>query len=165
MKRNVLIVGGVIVVLLIVAGVFGWQRVMANAASSNARSGAQTATVTRGSLTATVNAAGNVFAPYTAAFSFSSSGRVATVAVQVGDRVKKGQLLMQLDSTDLQLALKTVQTNLANAESAYDATQGKSQLAVRLAESNVTSAQATLDTARAKNVMITTQLPGVRISE
>ena len=136
--------------------VFGWQRVTANATASNGR--VQKATVTRGLLVATVNAAGNVSAPNTATLAFLSAGRVAKVAVQVGDQVKQGQLLMQLEPTDVQFALKTAQTNLASAQASYDGTSANLQFALRTAQANVSSAQANLDTARAKNATNPNQL-------
>lgn len=123
MKRNFLVVGGGIVTILVIAGLFGWQRVTANAAANNAR--VQTATVTRGTLVATVNAAGNVSAPQEATIAFQTSGRVVQVNVQAGDVVKQGQVLLQLDPTDLQLALQSAQANLASAQANYDSAKTK----------------------------------------
>ena len=155
MKRNSLIIGGVVVILLVIVAVFGWPRVTASAAS-NVR--AQTVTVTRGTLVATVNTAGNVSAPVAAALAFPSSGRVAKVAVQVGDAVKKDQLLMQLDTTDLLLALKTAQTNLASAQTNFDSTQANLQFALRTAQANFASAQANYDSAQAKYATLPDQV-------
>ena len=86
MKRNTFFVVGGVVTVLVIAGLFGWQRITANTAAINAR--VQTATVTRGTLVATVNAAGNVSAPQEATIAFQTSGRVVQVDVQVGDKVK-----------------------------------------------------------------------------
>jgi RND family efflux transporter MFP subunit len=150
MKRNALIVATAILIVLVIAGIFGWQRVTANAAATNVRT--QTATVTRGTLVANVNAAGNVSAPAAAGLAFPSSGRVTKVAVQVGDTVKKDQLLMQLDTADGQLALKAAQANLASAQANYDSAKAKSgtvpdQLVV--ARASLDKARVTLQQAQA----------------
>lgn len=149
MKRNLVIIAGVVIVVLAIAGAFGWQRLSASAASTSAR--VQTVPVTRGTLVATVNAAGNVSAPEEAALAFQTSGRVAKVAVKLGDKVKKDQLLMQLDTTDLELALKTSQSNLVAAQANYDSSQVNLQDALKTAQANLASAQANYDSAKAKN--------------
>jgi HlyD family secretion protein len=148
MKRNRIRIGALVLVVVVVVGAFGWQRMTASAAPA---ASTQTVRVTRGSLTATVSAAGNVSAPVSAALTFSSSGRVATVPVQVGDQVKKGQLLMQLETTNLQLALATAQATLANQQASFDATQASLQYALRTAQANLASAQASYDAAKAEN--------------
>src|SRR5512141_842118 len=102
MKRNWVIVAGVIVIVLAIVGALGWRQMNASAAATTVRT--QTSTVQRGTLIATVSTAGNVSAPEEAAMAFQTSGRVAKVLVQIGDKVKKDQLLMQLDTTDLELA-------------------------------------------------------------
>lgn len=149
MKRRFVIVGGIIVIVLVIVGVFGWQQMTASAAASTTH--LQTTSVTRGTIVATVDAAGNVSAPTSATLAFASSGRVAKVAVQVGDSVKKGQLLMALDTTDLQLALQSAKTSLMSAQASYDATQASLQAAIKTAQSNVASAQANYDSAKAKD--------------
>ncbi len=122
MKRNSFVIFLVVVILLAVAGLFGWQRMTASAASTTRP---QTVAVQRGSLVATVNAAGNVSTPEEATMAFQSSGRVSKVSVQVGDVVKKGQVLMELDATDQQLALRTAQASLASAQASYDSAKLK----------------------------------------
>ncbi|MBI4791126.1 MAG: efflux RND transporter periplasmic adaptor subunit [Chloroflexi bacterium] len=155
MKRRLILAGGVVLIVLVIAGVFGVQRMTASAATTKQ---VQTATVTRGSLAATVNASGNVSALSSAALGFTSSGRVAQVAVKVGDQVKTGQLLMQLDTTDLQLSLKTAQSNLASQRASFDATQANLQFALKTAQANLASAQANYDSAKAKNATNLDQL-------
>ncbi len=149
MKRKPLLIGGVIVLIVVIIAVIVWQRQTASAAAANTR--VQTVAVTRGSLIATVNAAGNVNAPRTAAIAFTSTGRVALVAVKIGDLVKSDQLLMQLDLTDLQLALKTAQTSLASQQANLDSTQATAQFNIKTAQANLASAQASYDSAKAQN--------------
>ncbi|HEX9075141.1 MAG TPA: efflux RND transporter periplasmic adaptor subunit [Anaerolineae bacterium] len=156
MKRNWLIIGIVVVIVVAIVAVLGWQRFTASAATTSTR--AQTAAVQRGSLVATVNAAGNVSAPGVAAIAFQTTGRVGKVAVQVGDKVKKDQLLMQLDTTDLQLALKTAQTSLASAQANYDSTQANLQFALKTAQANLASAKANYDSSKSKNATNLDQL-------
>ena len=124
MKRNGMIIGGIVIILLMVAGMFGWETLSANAAAENNH--VQTTPVQRGTLVATVSAAGNVTAPEQATLTFETTGRVALVNVQAGDAVKKGQVLMSLDTTDLDLALKGAQANLASAQANFDAAKAKS---------------------------------------
>ena len=150
MKRNVLIISAVVIIIAIVAVVFGMQRLTANTTSTTAA--LQTTTVTRGSLVATVSAAGNVSTPATVALAFQTTGRVTQVNAQVGDAVKKGQLLMQLETTDLDMALKTAQVSLTSAQASYDAAKIKNdqnpyQLIV--AKSALDKAAATLQKAQA----------------
>jgi HlyD family secretion protein len=162
MKRNLSIILVVAVIIAAVVAFWGWRSITASAASTNSRM--QTVVVERGTLSATVNAAGNVSAPRTAAFAFQSSGRVAQVAVGVGDHVKKGQLLMQLDTTDLELALKTAQTTFASQQASFDATQASLAFALRTAQANLASAQASDDTAKAKSATGIDQLMAAKIT-
>jgi RND family efflux transporter MFP subunit len=83
---------------------------------------------------------------------------VAQVKVQVGDQVKKDQLLMQLDTTDLQLAFKTAQSNLASAQANFESTQANLQFSLKTAQANLASAQANFDSAKAKNATNREQL-------
>ena len=66
------------------------------ATAANGKQGASaqpTATVQRGNLTATVNAAGNITAHKQVALNFGQAGTVQKVNVRAGDRVKAGQVL------------------------------------------------------------------------
>jgi HlyD family secretion protein len=126
MKRNSIVIGILVIVGVVAALVFGFPKLSPSSAptASTAKT-PQTATVQRGSLLVTVSAAGVVSASEDAALGFPSPGRVTQVTVRVGDPVKKGQLLMQQETTDLDLALKAAQANLANAQAQYDAAKLK----------------------------------------
>ncbi len=149
-KRNTFIIGGVVVIVLAIAALFGWETMTANAAATTRN--LQTTTVQRGTIVATVSAAGNVNAPQQASLAFQTTGRVAQVNVHVGDSVKQGQVLMQLDTTDEQLALSTAQANLASAQANYDSAKAKNGTnndQVIAAKAAVDKAQAALQQAQA----------------
>ena len=149
MKRNFIIIGIVVVIVLSLVGFFGWQQIRASAATITR---VQTVAVQRGSLVATVTAAGNVFTPKNASLSFQKSGKVTQVNVQLGDRVKAGQVLMQLDTTDQLFALKKAQASLASAQASYDnakAKNGQNGNQLIVAKAALDKALATLQQAQA----------------
>jgi HlyD family secretion protein len=153
MKRKFILIGIVIVLGLIAGAVYLWQTQQAKA---TATAGVQTTTVKRGSLAASVSAAGNVSAPNSVATAFESStldvsARVAKVYVKVGDTVKKGDVLMEVDTTNLNLALKTSQSNLASAQVSYDQTKADLNFALRTAQANFESAKTSFEAAQANN--------------
>jgi len=156
MKKNrIIIIGIIILVLFALAAFWYYQQTTASAAASVR---VQTATVQRGSLVATVSAAGNILTPEEALVGFLSSGRVAKVHVQVGSPVKKGQPLMELDTIDLEFALKTAKTNLASAQASLDQTKANLQFALRNAQSNLASSTAALEAAKNKNAQNSNQI-------
>jgi HlyD family secretion protein len=149
MKRRMIIIGGIILILVIVGvGAYIWQ---GQQAKTTAAAAVQTTTVRRGSLAASVSAAGNISAPNIVAVAFQASGVISKVNVAVGDIVKKDQVLMELDSTDLNLALKTAQANLTNAQTSYDQNKADLNFALRNAQASLDSSKANLDAAVAKN--------------
>jgi len=153
MKRKTIFIGIIIALALIGGAVYVWQNQQAKA---TATASVQTTTVKRGSLAATVSAAGNVSAPNQVAAAFESStlevsGRVAKVNVKVGDTVTKTQVLMEVDATKLNLALKTAQSNLSSAQVSYDQTKADLNFALRTAQASFDSAKASLDAAKSSN--------------
>lgn len=148
MKKNLFIIVIVVVIVLVVAGFLGLRQMNASAATT-AR--IPTTTVQRGTLVATVDAAGNVSAPQQATMAFQSAGRVTKVSYQIGDKVNAGDVLMELDTSDLQLSLKTAQASLASAQANYDSTQANLQFSLKTAQANLASAQANYDASKAKN--------------
>jgi RND family efflux transporter MFP subunit len=82
--------------------------------------------------------------------SFQVGGRVETVAVKVGDRVAKGQLIANLDPADSQLALQQAQANLAQVRAGARSAQATYERVRRL-YTNRNASQQQLDNARAQN--------------
>ena len=140
MKRLIgigLIVGTVV----ILAGCAG-----ANAQSATTKAAAttqNTATVQRGNLTATVNAAGNITAHQQVALNFGQAGTVQKVNVRAGDRVKAGQVLTELDTSDLQLQLENAKVNLKIAQNKLAQTKAPST------EQDIANARSRLESAQA----------------
>lgn len=111
----------------------------------------QTVAVTRGNLNATVNAAGSIAAHTSDTLSFQTSGQVKQILVQVGDQVKAGQKLAQLDTTDLELALADAQLGLDTARIKLEqARAGPDPADVASARASLASAESAYKTALAK---------------
>jgi HlyD family secretion protein len=132
-----------LVIVIVVAGVaigayFHFAARPAAAATTNL----STATVKRGTLIATVNAAGNVAAAQDVALNFGQAGTVQKVDVQVGDQVKAGQVLAELDTANLALQLQNAQVNLKVAQDKLTQTKTPSTSeALATARAQVQSAQ------------------------
>jgi HlyD family secretion protein len=123
---------------------------VAQTASSQADQ--ETATVTRGSLRASVSANGSLAAARSVSLAFSTSGRVTEVLVKEGDQVKAGQALVKLDTAELTLSVAQAEASLASAQAQLAdllAPPTKEELAA--AEASLASAQAQYrKTAKAK---------------
>ncbi|MBI5876899.1 MAG: efflux RND transporter periplasmic adaptor subunit [Chloroflexi bacterium] len=110
--------------------------------------GAQVATVTRGNLIATVNSAGPIAARRQLNVTFGTAGTVSRVFVQLGDKVKQGQVLAELDTTDLQVTLANATSSFNAAQARYEqAKAGPTDSDVAAARANVENAQANYDIA------------------
>jgi HlyD family secretion protein len=123
-------------------------------------------------LTATVNATGQIEPAQVANLSFSTPGRVSEVLVKVGDVVEKDAPLARLDTRDLRIRVTQAEAGLAQAQASYrklldgaspaeiavaeaQAAQARGQLAqaqgsvspsdLRAAEAQLAQAQAQLD--------------------
>ena len=126
-------VAGVIAMLLA-------QGCSAPGAAAPQASTQRTAVITKGTLTATVNATGNIQPEANIKINFSQPGRVAEVLVKDGDSVKKGDVLARLDATDQELALAQARTALASATAAYSRTvEGPRQADIDAARAAVTA--------------------------
>lgn len=83
-----------------------------------------------------------------ATLSFQTGGRVAAILVEEGDEVQAGDPLIQLDATDLELALAQAEARLNSAQGSLNAANAQlasAQARVTTAELAVTSAEASLD--------------------
>lgn len=146
-----------IVLVLGVGGWFGYQRFSSAAKAQQDVPSFETVKVARGSIQATVNATGSIEPESQVSLSFRSAGRVSTVLVTAGQNVSKGQLLAELDTTDLALALAQSKVNLqiSQAQLAKLETPADprdilaAQAAVEVAQASVAGAEAQLASAEA----------------
>ena len=95
--RRPVLWAGVLLLALVAAGLWYWQaRQTANAAPSYT-----TQTVARGNLTLTVTANGTLQPTRSISIGSELSGTVLKVNVDVNDRIRKGQVLVELDTAKL----------------------------------------------------------------
>jgi len=120
---------------------------------------AQTATVTRGTITATISAAGTIAAKSQVTVTFQNSGQVKTVSIKVGDHVKAGQVMATLEATELEAAVVSAQAGLEIAQAQLAKTkQGPLDSQVKAAQAALASATAAYRAAQAKNAHLADQL-------
>lgn len=135
MSRRTRIIGAIGIALVVIIGL-----VLSGRGRAKSNSVFQTVPVQRGELTATVGATGSVRAIQSAALNWQTSGTVAQVSVQVGDTVKKGDVLAQLDMSTVSQNIIQAQANLVAA-----------QKALQDAYSGTASAQAAISLQKAKD--------------
>lgn len=119
---------------------------------SAATAAVQTATVSLGDVTKSVSTSGTVAAQSTSNLNFTSTGtgssRITKVNVTLGQQVKQGDVLAELDSTDAQSALASAKLSLGTAQSKLDQLlQGGTASALASADQSVQQAQAGYDKA------------------
>lgn len=115
-----------------------------------------TAEVTRGTVISTVSATGNVVAARDVGVDFASSGTLATVWVEVGDEVRRGEVLATLDSAAAVDQRDAAQAQVDQARANYrivtegpsDADLAASNASVRQARTSVASAERSLTDVR-----------------
>lgn len=143
-----------VLVCISAAGYLLWQQQQLAAAKPSY----VTAPTARGDLTLTVTASGTLQPTRTVNIGSELSGTVLRVLVDVNDRVKKGQVLVELDTAKLndqvtrsRAALNAAQAQLAQASATVSETQAslaRLEEVARLSGGKVPSANE-LDTARA----------------
>lgn len=120
------------IVVLAGAAAAGWMYL----APSQAIVEPSTLPVTRGDVVETVLASGALQAASVTSVGAEVSGRIQTLPVRLGDEVRAGELIAQIDSVDQQNAVKSAEASLANM-----------QAQLRAKQSDLTTAQAALDRA------------------
>jgi macrolide-specific efflux system membrane fusion protein len=146
------------VALALAAGVYYWQQQKAKAALPDVL----TAPVARGTLEDAVLASGTIEATKLINVGAQVSGQVKRLYVKLGDSVKQGQLVAEIDSATQNNSVKDAEAQLAAAKAALaskQATFGKAErdlaqqqaLAKQgfIAQSALVQFQTSLDTARA----------------
>ncbi|HEX9012365.1 MAG TPA: efflux RND transporter periplasmic adaptor subunit [Anaerolineaceae bacterium] len=159
----------VVSIIIVAAGLVGGLAVpQLTASSASGTTTYQTAAITKGSISTTVSANGNVYPKQSVTVSWQTSGVVSQVSVTKGQQVASGTVIAQLDqsslpqsvisaATDLAAAQKSLDdllnsnTARANAELALLTTEQTLQDAQKTAQSKLYSraSQTTVDTAKA----------------
>jgi HlyD family secretion protein len=142
-RRTIYIILGIVLVAAIVA-VIVWRTQQTQASEEETR----TAVVERGTLLVAVSASGSVEPQSSVGLTFETPGRVTDVPVKVGDRVKIGDVLAQLDTRQLELQVHQAQAALAAAEAQLAQLEaGPRPEEVSAAEADVRAAQAQVSSA------------------
>ncbi len=148
LRTRTWVVNGVLVVLLGGAA-FGIYQAF-SPASSTAQAQTRTTPVRRANVSQTVSAAGTIASTYTGAANFTTSGKVTSIDVKVGDVVSAGQRLATIDSSQASKQLQVAKANLAVAEDNLTTAEDNppaNQTATQ-AQSSTTSLQAKVDQAQ-----------------
>ena len=104
----------------------------------------RTATAQRGTIRASVSASGKIDPAAEVNLNFGAPGTVHDVLVDEGERVKAGDVIAQLDTADLQLAVKQAEQAVATQQLAYTQAISPTEGDVKAAEAAVASAAASL---------------------
>jgi HlyD family secretion protein len=111
----------------------------------------KTAKVTEGSISANLTYSGDVKAVAQVTVQPKGSGRIEQLLVDVGSRVKKGDVIAQLDSASLKAQVSQARANLAAAEAKYAGMKsGSRDEQIAQAKAGVDAAQSAADAAEAR---------------
>lgn len=139
MKRTILYAILGVVLIAAVVGALLWRSRVAGQPEEENRS----AVVERGTMLVAVSASGTIEPQTRVSLDFEAPGRVAEVAVEVGDPVKAGDALARLDTARLELQVKQSQAALALTEAQLaQLGAGPRPEEVAAAEANVRAAEA-----------------------
>jgi HlyD family secretion protein len=130
----------VAIVVIAAAAFYVWTLVRPRPA----RPAITTVPVTKGSILGVVSSTGQIAAWTQARLTFQEAGRIASIPVKVGDKVKKGDVVATLDPTQLQLEVQQQQANLEIAQARLAAMKAGAR------PEDIQTAQAVLDGAKAK---------------
>lgn len=145
MKDNMLkkkIIPAIVVVILIVIGIrfFGQKKPVQQV--KKAVPNVKVQKVALGSISSVVQYSGKLEANQVIVVTPKTSGKIATSNVNIGDRVKAGQVLFTLDTTDLNAQLQEQQASLDAANANLAKTNGTSiSQAVQTAQQQITKDQ------------------------
>ncbi|MFB7909705.1 efflux RND transporter periplasmic adaptor subunit [Kitasatospora sp. NPDC056076] len=114
-RRGAVLVNSALGVALLGGAALVYATLDGSGGTAAAKPVARTATVTKGTVLATVSGTGTLASPTDAAQDFATGGRLTAVKVAVGDAVKKGQVLATVDTTAAQQQVDAAQSALTTA--------------------------------------------------
>jgi HlyD family secretion protein len=118
----------------------------------------KTAQVERGDVVSSVTASGTIEALTTVDVKSNVGGRVDVLAVDVGDRVKKGQLIARIDPTDTNTQFAQAQADYQADEARLNQAQINLQLQQEQTQAAITQAEQQFASARAKELQARLQM-------
>ncbi|MBD0671114.1 efflux RND transporter periplasmic adaptor subunit [Streptomyces sp. CBMA156] len=122
-RRGAVLVNSALGVALLGGAALVYATVSGSSGPASAKPAARTATVSKGTVLATVSGTGTLASPTDAAQDFTTGGRLTEVRVAVGDAVKKGQVLATVDTTAAQQQVDTARAALTTAEASLTKAQ------------------------------------------
>jgi HlyD family secretion protein len=145
-KKGIIL--GVLVLVLAGGGYWAYKTFSAKPATTTTITGK----VQRGDVRKVISATGTVSYPIITNLTFEQTEKLVALNVDVGDNVKEGQVLMQIDSSNLQQVVNQQQANLASAQAKLQQVQDDSLpnalSALAQAQQSVNSKQVALNTAK-----------------
>jgi HlyD family secretion protein len=146
-KKKIWMGLGVVVVLAVI----GLMVARANAPVAGAQlDTAQLGRVVQATLSQTVDSSGSVLPEAEVTLGFGASGVVSKVNVAPGDHVKRGDVLAELDTSDLALQVAQQEQAYLIQQAAYSMTLTPDPKAVAVAEAQLASAEAAYQAAQKK---------------
>jgi macrolide-specific efflux system membrane fusion protein len=116
-RRRAVLINSVLGVVVLAGAGGAYAAVHDDGSGSSAGSGtARVATVTKGTVLATVSGSGTLASPSDAGVDFTTGGTLTEVDVKAGDKVTKGQVLAKVDPTDAEETLAEDQASLTAAQ-------------------------------------------------
>ncbi|MFG2917892.1 efflux RND transporter periplasmic adaptor subunit [Kitasatospora sp. NPDC048298] len=115
-RRGAVLVNSALGVALLGGAALVYATVSGSSGPASAKPTARTATVSKGTVLATVSGTGTLVSPTDAAQDFTTGGRLTALKVAVGDAVKKGQVLATVDTTAAQQQVDAAQASLTTAQ-------------------------------------------------
>ena len=139
--KKIFIIGGVIIIVLVAGGYFYFGREVA--------SEYEYTVAKRGDLVQEVSVTGKVKPAEAVDLAFEKSGKVALVSADVGGKIKAGQILAQLEDSELKAQVAQVEASLESARAKLaELKKGAREEELRVAEVKVKNAETTLADAR-----------------
>lgn len=141
MRRIVFIIGLILAVTAVsIAALLGYQDAQTAVATPPPKP--VTVPVSRGDVTQTVTAPGQLVGTQEQMLGVDVNGRLLELTVRPGSVVQAGDVIARLDPVPYETALQTAQIQLAQAEAAYEQQLAEAALAVEAGEAQVESTQA-----------------------
>lgn len=124
----------VVVVLVPLGGIAYYQILYKPAQQQTDESSLQTATVRRGDIVLYASGSGTLTPAAEASLGFGTSGQVIKVFVKVGNGVKAGQILAELDNTSQEIQYIQAKRDLAELTSPYSIANAEQAIAEAMLE-------------------------------